>query len=121
MRLVRGLIGVPAERQSQDCLYLNVWTPRADARAPPGAGLDPRRRVRDRHGRDLLYHGARLARRGDVVVVTINYRLGALGFLNHPELRARGIDANLGAARSDRGARAGCARTSRRSAAIPGT
>jgi para-nitrobenzyl esterase len=31
-----------------------------------------------------------------VVVVTINYRLGALGFLNHPELRARGIDANLG-------------------------
>ena len=47
-------------------------------------------------GASFLYHGARLARRGDVVVVTINYRLGALGFLNHPELRARGIDANLG-------------------------
>jgi len=36
--------------------------------------------------RSPLYHGAALAGRGDVVVVTINYRLGALGFLAHPDL-----------------------------------
>jgi para-nitrobenzyl esterase len=33
-----------------------------------------------------LYRGGTLAREGDVVVVTINYRLGALGFLAHPAL-----------------------------------
>jgi para-nitrobenzyl esterase len=35
MRLVRGLIGVPTGLQSQDCLTLNVWTPKVDARAGP--------------------------------------------------------------------------------------
>src|SRR5207248_3133554 len=38
-------------------------------------------------GAGELYWGDRLARRGDVVVVTINYRLGALGYLAHPQLR----------------------------------
>jgi para-nitrobenzyl esterase len=40
-------------------------------------------------GASLLYRGGALARHGDVVVVTLNYRLGALGFLAHPDL-ARG-------------------------------
>ncbi len=90
------VIGIPADRQSADCLTLNVWTPAADAARRPvlvwihggafvvGAGSSP------------IYHGERMARRGDVVVVTINYRLGAFGFLNHPELRERGVPANLG-------------------------
>ncbi|HKA15886.1 MAG TPA: carboxylesterase/lipase family protein [Myxococcota bacterium] len=96
MRILRGLIGVPAEHQSQDCLTLNVWTPGTDAaRRPVMVWIHGGAFVMGT-GATFLYHGARLARRGDVVVVTINYRLGALGFLNHPELRARGIDANLG-------------------------
>jgi len=96
MRIVRGLIGVPADRQSQDCLTLNVWTPAPDAaRRPVMVWIHGGAFVMGT-GATFLYHGARLARRGDAVVVTINYRLGALGFLNHPELRARGIDANLG-------------------------
>jgi para-nitrobenzyl esterase len=96
MPLVRGLIGVPQARQSQDCLTLNVWTPEVDAaRRPVLVWIHGGAFVLGT-GASFLYHGARMARRGDVVVVTLNYRLGALGFLNHPELRARGIDANLG-------------------------
>ena len=95
-RFVRNLIGVPTDRQSQDCLSLNVWTPAADGgRRPVMVWIHGGAFVMGT-GATFLYHGARLARRGDVVVVTINYRLGALGFLNHPELRGRGIDANLG-------------------------
>jgi para-nitrobenzyl esterase len=94
--MINQLIGVSSERQALDCLSLNVWTPAADAgRRPVMVWIHGGAFVLGT-GASRLYRGARLARRGDVVVVTINYRLGALGFLNHPELRARGIAANLG-------------------------
>lgn len=67
---------------SEDCLFLNVWTPglRDGARRPVlfyihggayshGSGSSP------------LYDGTRLCRRGDVVVVTVNHRLNAFGYL----------------------------------------
>lgn len=71
---------------SEDCLTLNVWAPRLVAGAPVMAWI---------HGGGLfsgagsapLYDGAALARRG-VVVVTLNYRLGRLGFFEHPALAA---------------------------------
>ncbi len=76
----------PPEPMSEDCLYLNIWTPpaAANARFPVmvwiyGGGL------MNGSASTPLYAGDRLARRG-VVVVTANYRLGALGFLAHPEL-----------------------------------
>jgi len=85
------LPGMDAGEQSEDCLYLNVYTPRADGARRPvlfwihGGGFT------GGSGGQALYDGGRLAARGDVVVVTINYRLGALGYTHLP-----GVDANLG-------------------------
>ncbi len=81
-----GIMGHSQERMSEDCLYLNVWTPGLDDRRRPvmvwihGGGLS------SGSGSSPAYDGAPLASRGDVVIVTINYRLGALGFLPDPVL-----------------------------------
>ncbi|HEY8830863.1 MAG TPA: carboxylesterase family protein, partial [Gemmatimonadaceae bacterium] len=74
---------------SEDCLYLNVWTSTLDARATRrpvmvwihGGGFWAGFGGEERH------NGARLAQKG-AVVVTVNYRLGAFGFLAHPALAA---------------------------------
>ncbi len=66
--------------RDEDCLTLNVWTPAADDKERPvmfwihGGGW-----IWESSG-DLLYHGGRMAARGDVVVVSVEYRLGAFGF-----------------------------------------
>ncbi len=71
---------------SEDCLTLNVFTPRADAARRPvmvwihGGGFTIG------SSSQALYDGSSLARRGDVVVVTLNYRLGPLGFLRLVDL-----------------------------------
>ena len=67
--------------ESEDCLSLNVYTPALDDARRPGPVLDPRRRVQPRAGSQPTYDGGPLVERGDVVVVTINYRVGALGYL----------------------------------------
>ncbi len=74
-----------AEPQSEDCLFLNVWTPSITGRRPVMVWLHGGA-WRTGHGAVAGTNGARLARDGDVVVVTLNYRLGALGWLAHPEL-----------------------------------
>lgn len=84
--------------QSEDCLYLNIWTPAADNAKRPvlfwihGGGFFIG------SGSQQEYSGARLASEGDVVVVTINYRLGALGFtyLNDLIDDAHATDSNVG-------------------------
>ena len=86
------------DRMDEDCLYLNVWTAAGpDGRAPVlvwihGGGLSIG------NGADITYDGTRLAQRG-VVLVTINYRLGAFGYLAHPLLSAEsghGASGNYG-------------------------
>ena len=95
--MLTAFLGMEPEPQDEDCLYLNVYTPALDDAARPvmvwihggafiiGSGSTP------------LYDGAALVHRGDVVLVTINYRLGAFGFLElgwlDPELAGSG---NLG-------------------------
>jgi para-nitrobenzyl esterase len=64
---------------SEDCLYLNVWTTARDGKRPVMLWLHGGAFTHGA-GHQGIYDGMRLARR-DCVVVTINYRLGALGFL----------------------------------------
>lgn len=89
----RGRTNAP---MSEDCLTLNVWTPASKVAggAPVmvwihGGGFT------QGNGAQELYEGSRLARRG-IVVVTINYRLGRLGFFAHPALTAEANGAPTG-------------------------
>lgn len=82
------------EAQNEDCLFLNVWSPGLDNLRRPvmvwihggvfarGSGSSPRN------------PGDTLAKRGNVVLVTINYRLGPLGFLRLKEATNGSIDAS---------------------------
>jgi len=71
---------------SEDCLSLNVWAPK-DARGAPVLVWIHGGALWGGANRDPLQDGARLARQG-IVVVSINYRLGPLGWLAHPALSA---------------------------------
>lgn len=86
---------------AEDCLNLHVWTPAVG----PDPGPAPLRPVMVWihggafiTGNGAMYDAGRLAARGDIVVVSINYRLGALGFLAHPALGPAGEVGNYGLA-----------------------
>lgn len=68
-------------QMSEDCLYLNIWTPACDDRKRPVMVWIHGGAYQVGSSSQLLYRGRNLAVRGDVVVVSLNYRLGALGFL----------------------------------------
>jgi para-nitrobenzyl esterase len=75
----------PPQKQSEDCLYLNVWTAaRAGDKRPVMVWIHGGALTRG-SGSNAVYNGTALAKKG-VVLVTINYRLGPLGYLAHPEL-----------------------------------
>ena len=83
----------PEIPMGEDCLYLNVWTnaKKAGEKQPVlvwffGGGLQCG------YPAEMEFDGERIARRG-VVVVTVNYRVGALGFLTHPQLSREQPDA----------------------------
>lgn len=79
--LIGPVMSLGIGRTGEDCLYLNVWTPGADRRRRPVLVWIHGGAFVLGAGSQMLYDGAGLARRGDAVVVTINYRLGAFGFL----------------------------------------
>ncbi len=94
---------------TEDCLYLNVWTPaarQAGDRLPVmffihgggnfvGSSDESIDFVVNTSGGPAWYDGSRIASRGNVIVVTINYRLGPLGFISHPDM-APGSSGNFG-------------------------
>jgi para-nitrobenzyl esterase len=84
--LIELSLGGEPDEQSEDCLTLNVWTPEPDAGRRPVMVWVHGGSFVSGSGSGGLYRGGMLAREGDVVVVTINYRLGLLGFLSHPAL-----------------------------------
>ena len=71
----------PPEAASEDCLCLNVWTPGLDGGKRPVMVYIHGGAYSSGSGSDPLYDGRRLAARGEVVVVTLNHRLSALGYL----------------------------------------
>jgi len=94
---LRNIYASPLPPTSEDCLTLNIWTPATKRKAPVFVWI---------HGgalwggssRETIYDGTRLAAQG-LVVVTINYRVGVLGYLAHPELSAEsplGVSGNYG-------------------------
>jgi para-nitrobenzyl esterase len=89
--------------QSEDCLTLNIWTPELseDLDVLPGGGRPVMVWIHGGgftggSGSVFLYRGTQLVRNGDVVVVTLNYRLGALGFLGHRGLSDHDFVGNWG-------------------------
>ena len=83
----------PEIPMGEDCLYLNVWTnaKKGNEKMPVlvwffGGGLQCG------YPAEMEFDGERIARR-NIVVVTVNYRVGALGFLTHPEITAESPDA----------------------------
>lgn len=83
----------PDVPMSEDCLYLNVWTPakKADEKLPVlvwyfGGGFQWG------YPSEMEFDGERIARRG-IVVVSVNYRLNVFGFLSHPEITKESPDA----------------------------
>ncbi len=85
-----GIYSSTLKAMSEDCLSLNVWAPDTAKKAPVLVWI---------HGGSLIggassesmYDGAALAKQG-LIVVSINYRLGVLGYMAHPELSAESPD-----------------------------
>ena len=84
------------EKQSEDSLYLNVWTPAqsADDKLPVmfwihGGGLTTG------YGHEMEFDGEAIAKK-DVILVTCNFRLGYTGFFAHPEISAKNLHKTSG-------------------------
>lgn len=94
---VKSVYSGDSQPTSEDCLTLNIWTPRHAKNAPVffwiyGGALW------SGNSADPMYDGAKLADHG-MVVVSINYRLGVMGYFAHPALSAespQGISGNYG-------------------------
>lgn len=85
--------------RGEDCLYLNIWAPTSalrhtDSKLPVAFWVHGEA-FRGGNGHEITMDGDAWAQRG-VILVTINYRLGILGFLSHPALTAESADSTSG-------------------------
>jgi len=81
------------QAQDEDCLFLNIWTPGLDDARRPVMVWIHGGAFTIGSGSEAMYDSGSLAARGDVVLVTVNYRLGMLGFLNLKEVTGGRIPA----------------------------
>jgi para-nitrobenzyl esterase len=94
-RCPQTLKGLMAGSENEDCLYLNIYRPSQVSKKPRAIYLYV-------HGGGAVagsandMDGTALAREGDIIVITINYRLGALGFLNSEALAKQSSDNRAG-------------------------
>ena len=96
-RTVESIYADTLPAVSEDCLNLNVWAPEAAENAPVFVWIHGGSLMRGANSQSL-YNGASYAERG-LVFVSVNYRLGVLGYLAHPELSAEspdGVSGNYG-------------------------
>ncbi|MEI6102223.1 MAG: carboxylesterase family protein, partial [Eubacteriales bacterium] len=82
-------------KQDEDCLSLNIWVPDKGARKKPVLFYVHGGSFCSGSGNEAKYNGGKLAASRDVIVVTFNYRLGALGFLDFSYLN-ESFEANCG-------------------------
>lgn len=88
-------LGILGDRAcGEDCLALDLWTPGCDAGRRPVLVWIPGGAFATGAGSSTLYDGGALSRRGDAVVATLSYRVGALGFSYHLALGS--VNANRG-------------------------
>lgn len=86
---------------NEDCLYLNVWTPQTTSANLPvlvfiHGGGNQQGSANEINGGTEMYFGKNMAERGNAVIVTIQYRLGPLGFLVHPGLEPENPNGTAG-------------------------
>jgi para-nitrobenzyl esterase len=86
---------------NEDCLYLNIWSPQITSGNKAvmvfiHGGGNQQGGTSQTTGGTQIFFGKNLSERGDVVVVTIQYRLGPLGYLVHPGLEAENINGVAG-------------------------
>lgn len=94
---VASIYANPPEKMSEDCLALSIWVPKAARKAPVFVWIHGGA-LTTGYGHEAMYDGAKLAAQG-LIVVSINYRLGVLGYLAHPALSAEspdGVSGNYG-------------------------
>jgi para-nitrobenzyl esterase len=94
---IASIYSNPPAKMSEDCLTLNIWAPKAAKKLPVFVWIHGGALVSG-YSHEPVYDGARMAGK-NVIVVSINYRLGILGYLGHPALSAEsaeGISGNYG-------------------------
>lgn len=87
---IAGIYTNPPEKISEDCLTLNLWKPK-DAKNAPVIVWIHGGALSGGYSHEGIYDGAKLAGRG-AIIVSINYRLGVLGYMAHPALSAESAD-----------------------------
>lgn len=88
-RDIMSFLGDAPNKKNEDCLYLNIWSPKADDKRRPVMVWIHGGSFISGSGSSDIYDGTSFATQGDVVVVTLNYRLGIMGFLHLGEMNGK--------------------------------